>query len=281
MKKIAIIGVGLIGGSLGLALRRRKKYKIIGIGRNLERLRYAKKCGAIDEISVDFGDGVRNADIVVFATPVSTYSKIAEKVKPFLKEDTIIFDVGSTKCEVTNLLTKVLGKNFVGAHPIAGSEKTGVEHARADLFEDSICVLTPIFQTDKKAVQIVQKLFTDIGSKTVQISPSGHDKILALTSHLPHITAVSLTLLLSPQAKSLIGNGFRDTTRIAVGSPQIWVDICKTNRKNLIDACGKIIENISTIKDLLQKEDWGKLFIEFDKAKKLRGLISLNCLKER
>lgn len=279
MKNVAIIGVGLIGGSLGLALKRRKKYKIIGIGRNLERLRYAKKCGAIDEISVDFGDGVRNADIVVFATPVSTYSKIAEKIKPFLKEDTIIFDVGSTKCEVTNLLTKVLGKNFVGAHPIAGSEKTGVEYARADLFENSICVLTPTFQTNKKAVQIVQKLFTDIGSKTIQMSPSGHDKTLAITSHLPHITAVSLTLLLSPQAKSLIGNGFRDTTRIAAGSPQIWVDICKTNRKNLIDACGKIIENISTIKDLLQKEDWGKLFIEFDKAKKLRGLI-LNHLKE-
>lgn len=279
MKNIAIIGVGLIGGSLGLALKKIKKYKIIGAGRNLQKLKFAKKCGAVDEIYVDLGKGVKNADIIVFATPVMTYSKIAEEIKPFIKKDAVVFDVGSTKLEVTGLLTKIFGKNFVGAHPIAGSEKTGVKYARADLFKNTICVLTPVSQTDKKAVKIVKDLMSSIGSRIIQLSPAEHDKFLALTSHLPHITAISLVQLLEPLenekplVKFLVGNGFKDTTRISAGSPEVWIDICRTNRENLIDECGKLINNISVIKNLLQKEDWKKLFIEFDKAKKLRESI--------
>ncbi|MFH1287611.1 MAG: prephenate dehydrogenase [bacterium] len=280
LKNVAIIGVGLIGGSLGLALKRLKKYKIIGIGRSLQKLKYAKKCGAIDEISVNFKNGVRNADIVVFAVPVMAYLKIAEGIKPFLKKDAIVFDVGSTKQEVTGLLTKILGKNFVGAHPIAGSEKIGVKYARSDLFKNSICILTPVPQTDKKAVKIVKNLIADIGARIIQMSPSEHDKILALTSHLPHITAVGLVQLLGPLenerplVKFLVGNGFKDTTRIAAGSPRVWIDICKTNKENLVAECNKFLNNISVIKNLLQKEDWEKLFVEFDKAKKLRESIS-------
>lgn len=281
MKNVAIIGVGLIGGSLGLALKRLKKYRIIGIGRSLQRLKYAKECGAVDEISIDFKDGIRGADVVVLATPVTTYLKIAEGIKPFLKEDAVIFDVGSTKYEVANLLTKVLGKNFVGAHPIAGSEKTGVEYARADLFENSICVLTPLPKTSKKALGIIRNLIAEIGARPIQMPPRKHDKILALTSHLPHIVAASLVLLLARKEPLVIGNGFKDTTRIAAGSPEVWVDICKTNKENLIAGCAEIMDKISEIKSLLQKEDWEKLFIEFEKAKKLRGLISLNHLKER
>lgn len=280
MKNIAIIGVGLIGGSLGLALKRSKRYKIIGIGRSLQKLKYAKKRGAIDEIGTNFGDGVQNADIVVFATPVSTYSKIAEKIKPFLKKDAVIFDVGSTKYEVVNLLTEALGGNFVGLHPIAGSEKAGVKFARPDLFKNSVCILTPVSQTNRKAVKVVKNLIADIGARIIQMSPSEHDKILALTSHLPHIAAVSLVLLLGPLenerplVKLLVGSGFRDTTRIAAGSPDVWVDICKTNKENLVAECGKILNNISTIRNLLQEEDWENLFIEFNKAKKLRESIS-------
>lgn len=279
LKTIAIIGVGLIGGSLGLALKKIKKYRIIGVGRNLQKLRYARKCGAVDEIYVDPGEGVKNADIIIFATPVMTYANIAEGIKPFIKKDAVVFDAGSTKLEVTGLLTKIFGKNFVGAHPIAGSEKTGVKYARPDLFKNTICVITPVSQTDKKAVKIVKNLMSSIGSRIIQLSPAEHDKFLALTSHLPHIAAISLVQLLGPLenekplAKFLVGNGFRDTTRISAGSPEVWIDICKTNRENLIDECGKIINNISTIKNLLQKEDWERLFIEFDKAKKLRETI--------
>lgn len=269
----------MIGGSLGLAFKKLKKYKVIGAGRDLRKLKYAKKRGAVDEIYIDIGKGVKNADIIVFATPVMSYSKIAEEIKPFVKKDAVIFDAGSTKREVTGLLTKIFGKNFVGAHPIAGSEKTGVKYARADLFKNTICVLTPVSRTDKKAVKTVKGLMSGIGSRIIQLSPEEHDKFLALTSHLPHITAISLVQLLKPLenekplVKSLIGNGFKDTTRISAGSPEVWIDICKTNRKNIIDECGKIINNISAIKKLLQKEDWKKLFIEFDRAKKIRESI--------
>ena len=279
LKNVAIIGVGLIGGSLGLALKKTKKYRIIGIGRNLQKLKYAKKCGAVDEIYIDFEKGVKNADIIVFATPVLTYLKIAEGIKPFIKKDTVVFDVGSTKLAVTGLLTKIFGKKFVGAHPIAGSEKTGIKCARLDLFKNTICVLTPVSQTEKRSIKIVKELMISIGSRIIQLSPSEHDKFLALTSHLPHIAAISLIQLLEPLenekplVKFLVGSGFKDTTRVSAGSPDVWVGICKTNRENLIEECGKIINSISVIKNLLLKEDWKKLFTKFDRAKKLRESI--------
>ncbi|MEW6087303.1 MAG: prephenate dehydrogenase [bacterium] len=279
-KTISIIGVGLIGASLGLAFKRLKKYRVTGIGRNMQKLKYAKKCGAVDEINTSFSNGVKDADIVVLAVPVMTCPKIAEEIKPFLKENAVIFDVGSTKLGVTGLLTGLLGRNFVGAHPIAGSEKTGVKYANADLFKNTICVLTPVPQTEKKAVKIVKDLMTGIGTRIIKMSPSEHDKILAFTSHLPHITAVSLVKLLGPLenekplVRFLIGNGFKDTTRISAGSPEVWVDICKTNRENLIYECDEMTGNIAAIKKLLQKQDWETLFIEFDRAKKLRETIS-------
>ena len=231
MKTVAIVGVGLIGGSLGQALRRSKRYKVLGIARKSSTLRDAKRMGAIDSGSLKLSD-VSHADIVVLCTPVDSIVPLISKLKPSLKPRAIVTDVGSVK----GILDKqIRGVRFVGSHPLAGSHKTGVKAARPDLFKGATCVVVP---RDRSALKTIREMWKTVGAKVIEMSASAHDDAVAFTSHLPHVIAHALVHTVSqrPQQKiltSLMAGSFRDVTRVASSDPDQWLQIFHANYNNL------------------------------------------------
>jgi prephenate dehydrogenase len=231
---VAVIGVGLIGGSLGLALRRSKRYRVLGIARRPSTLHDAKRLGAIDAGSTNLTD-VYQADIVVLATPVDSIVPVIQQIKPFLKPRAIVTDAGSIKGVLDQ---QIRGVRFVGAHPLAGSHKTGVKAARADLFRGATCVLVP---QDSSAVGEVRRLWETAGARILLMSARAHDAVVALTSHLPHLIAHALVqaVMKRPEQKllkALMAGSFRDMTRVASSDPEQWVQIFQANLKNLRQA---------------------------------------------
>ena len=289
IEKISIIGVGLIGGSLGLALKKANpKCEITGIGRHLPKLRKAKKIGAIDKYTIDFKKGVSDADLVILAVPVSLIFGLVKKLIPHFKNGCIIFDVGSVKKiiveKVENMFSSLTEKSlfFVGVHPMAGSEKTGVENARKDLFYDAACIITPAAATDKNALQIVKNIWNDLGSRVLLMSPREHDFIVGFTSHLPHIIANCLVKEVGAlekkdkRIKKILAGSFRDMTRIADSDAQIWTDICINNQIAVVDSL-KIFQIY--INEMIKKISEGKRELiskEFMKAKKIREKLTGN-----
>jgi len=235
---VAIIGVGLIGGAFGLALRKQKlAKKVIGIGRNESRLKKAVKIGAITEYSLDYWI-LGEADLVFLATPVLHIKEMLTKIGPYLKAGAIVTDGGSTKEVIISTANKYLPlyTYFVGSHPIAGSEKSGVQYASAQLFKDSVCAVTPDKFTNRTALNKLMGLWRALGAKVIICSPAEHDKLLASTSHLPHFAAAAMAAAVIKKDKkllALIGRGFRDTTRIAASNPEVWAEIALANRKNI------------------------------------------------
>lgn len=285
MKKIgvvSIIGVGLIGGSIGMALRKRRiAKKVVGIGRDPIKLKKARVLGAIDEGYNNFEKGLKSAEIVVVATPVGLIPEMIKRAIPHLEKGSIITDVGSVKNSLVRKIERFLPKGiyFVGAHPIAGSEATGVKNADPDLFRGTYCILTPTATINKKAVNLIKKLWEGIGAKVLLLSPQKHDKILAFTSHLPHILAVSLVeaiYRLNEKYKNIenfIAGGFRDTTRIASSSAILWRDICLANKKEILNATRIFKSTISEIENLILKKKWDALLRKLNKVKKERDLL--------
>ncbi|HAV42630.1 TPA: prephenate dehydrogenase/arogenate dehydrogenase family protein [bacterium] len=275
IEQIAIVGCGLIGGSLGLALKKRGLAgKVVGIGRDKTRLLRAMELGVVDEMSTDLREGIDGVKMVVMATPASVILEMTPKLLPHLSEGCVVTDVGSTKGEIVERLTPLFrtGVYFVGGHPIAGSEVTGVEGADGDLFEGATCVLTPINQTDKDALFCVREMWMALGAKVIEMDPSKHDLILGITSHLPHIAAFALSRLASGHQKKYedllplcIGSGFRDTTRIAGSSPILWRDICLSNREVLLDLLDRLKEDLSYFRDLIEKDKSEELLEELRK----------------
>ena len=228
---VAIIGVGLIGGSLGQALRKSKRYRVLGIARRPSTLHEAKRLGAIDAGSTNLTD-VYQADLIVLATPVDSIVPIIQQIKPFLKPRAIVTDAGSVKGILDQ---QVRGVRFVGAHPLAGSHKTGVKAARADLFRGATCVLVP---QDFSAVALVRRMWETAGARAVVMSAQAHDAAVALTSHLPHLLAHALVQAVMKRSdqktlKALMAGSFRDVTRVASADPEQWVQIFQANLKNL------------------------------------------------
>ncbi|MBN1383533.1 MAG: prephenate dehydrogenase [Elusimicrobia bacterium] len=266
---IAIIGVGLIGGSIGMALKQIRNpkseirnRKIIGIGRNINRLKVARKLGAVDEVTTDIKKGVKDADVIFVCLPVDLIPKTVKIILSFCKKDAIITDVGSVKSPIVNEVEKFLfpiryplSPAFIGGHPIAGSEKTSVKYASKDLYKNANVILTPTRKTDKNSVNIIKKIWQKLGAKVSIMSVSKHDNILSFTSHLPHVAAFSLVNTVDDL--KFIGPGFRDTTRIAASAPEMWADIIFSNRIRIKDAIKKFkkeltkIENIKTKKELI------------------------------
>ena len=245
-KQVAIIGVGLIGGSLGMILRRQKLAdSVVGIGRRVENLKTAVEVGAIDRYVSDPREGVADADFVVLATPVDTYERHLQEWAGCLKPDTIVSDVGSVKGELVTRAEALLpsGVKFVGAHPIAGKEKTGVAAGSETLFSGARCILTPTAHTDPEALKIVRTIWELAGSIVLEMDPFLHDKILGAVSHLPHAAAFALMTALADVRDHGVpeldlaghsGGGLRDTTRIAASSPEMWRDIFLWNRENVV-----------------------------------------------
>jgi prephenate dehydrogenase len=231
---VAIIGIGLIGGSLGQALRRSKRYRVLGIARRPATLVDARRLGAIDAGSTNLTD-VYQADIVVLCMPVDDIVPVLEKIKPFLKPRAIVTDVGSVK---SMLDQQVRGVRFVGAHPLAGSHKTGVKAARPDLFKNATCVLVP---QDPSALPTVRALWLAAGARPLVMSARAHDAAVAVTSHLPHLLAHALVQVAAGRSdqkvvKSLMAGSFRDVTRVASPDPEQWAQIFQSNLKNLRQA---------------------------------------------
>ncbi|MEE9222735.1 MAG: prephenate dehydrogenase/arogenate dehydrogenase family protein [Nitrosomonadaceae bacterium] len=282
LNKLVIIGVGLIGGSFALALRKAGLVKhIVGLGRSRENLQRALELGILDEITDDFPLALKNADLVLLAVPVGQTAKILAQIAPHLESKTIITDAGSTKQDVIAAARSfLLGhlKNFVPGHPIAGAEQSGVNAATADLFRDKNLILTPLDETDTNALERVKEIWQGCGARVSQINAYQHDEILAAMSHLPHVLAVALmnhTCSSSTEDSPddlmrFAGSGFRDFTRIAGSSPEMWRDICLANRELLLKQIDAYQNELTSMRGMLESGDGSALEKAFFDARVIR-----------
>jgi len=285
LNKIVIFGVGLIGGSVALALKKTGVApKIVGVGRNIENLQTAINLGVIDEAEADIAKAVGDADLVLIATPVAQTQKILEAIIPHLSQSTVVTDAGSTKSDIAQYVMNASkrAKNpehflsqFVGGHPIAGAEKSGVTAAKEDLFIGKNVVLTPNEKTSLEAIKLVSELWQTTGANVSEMTAQTHDQIFAAVSHLPHLLAFALVNNLAnrPNAKQLFdfaASGFRDFTRIAGSSPEMWRDISLANKTALLNELEAYQAEISALQNLLKNEDSQGLQAMFEQASQAR-----------
>jgi prephenate dehydrogenase len=277
-QKTAIIGVGLLGGSLGLAIKRRKlSAQVVGYVRRDASVAECQKLGVVDSATTHLAAAVSNADLVIFCTPLAQMRELADVMAPSLKRGALVTDVGSVKGSVVKALESVVaeaGGHFIGSHPMAGAERVGPGAAKAELFENAVCVITPTGKSPGKLVQQLDEFWKDLGARTLRLTPALHDELVSRSSHLPHVVAAELAnYVLSPahpkEQPSLCATGFRDTTRIAGGSPEMWRDIALANRKNLARVLGVFIEDMQEFQRALESED-AKSIEEFFVNAKLR-----------
>jgi prephenate dehydrogenase len=280
---VALVGVGLLGGSIGLALReRRLARRVVALARRPETVRRALALGAADEGSSAFEDGVRTADLVVLCTPVLTIPPLVQRLAPHLKPGAVVTDVGSTKAVLARELPRLLSpaNRYVGGHPMAGSEKTGVEAARADLLVDACYLLTPDPETPDAVVERLERWVRGLGARPVRLDPEAHDRAVAGISHLPHVVAAALAAAVGgdgvdggsePETlRQLIAGGFRSTTRIAASSPEMWRDICLTNREAVLAALRQFETELALFARALDGADGDALLAAFDRARHAR-----------
>lgn len=281
-QQVTIIGVGLLGGSLGLVLKEQGLAKtVVGIGRRQSNLELAVELRAIDRFFSEPQEAVRDSDFIVLATPVDTYISHVKKWGQDIPTGAIVSDVGSVKGQLVIDLETALPAtvSFVGAHPIAGKEKSGVVHATSQLFEGARCIVTPTPQTNAEALGKVRRVWEQAGSEVFSMDPMVHDWVLGAVSHLPHIAAFSLMHALddlqgeTSNDLSLLdfsGGGLRDTTRIAASSPEMWRDICLANRENLLKMVDQYILQLHAFKQLMKDQDGSGLADNIEQAKTLR-----------
>lgn len=284
--QVTIIGVGLIGGSLGMILRRKGlATRVIGVGRRVENLKAAVELGAIDRYVVDSKDAVRDADLIVLATPVDTYDRHLKEWASCLKKGAIVTDVGSVKGFLVEQAERAMptGVHFVGAHPIAGKEKTGVAAGSAELFMGARCIVTPTHTTDPQALEQIRMMWQETGSVVLTMEPHLHDRILGAVSHLPHVAAFALINALAEirdqQIPSLdlashSGGGLRDTTRIAASSPEMWRDIFLWNRENVVTFIEAYERSLGQLKQLIRVGDAAGIEKELERARGEREGLS-------
>lgn len=278
-KRVAIIGLGVIGGSLGMALQAKGNYEVTGIDRDPSAVRLARKIGAVSLGTTDYLTGVKQADIIVLAIPVGDLAVVAREIVPSIPPWAVVTDVGSTKVEVVAQLEGVFSSRFVGGHPMTGSEVSGIRGAEQYLFENAIYVLTPTGRTDPTALQKIQEMVADTGALSCFLSPVEHDRIVAMVSHLPHFLAMTIMNFAAdfseqyPQALALAAGGFRDMTRIAASSQVMWRDIFTTNRQHVIELSRGFRELLLQVEELLEREDYGQLVSFMQRACRERQKI--------
>jgi prephenate dehydrogenase len=269
----------LLGGSLGLAARQRRLTNgVTGYVRRTPGIAECEKAGAVDQADTDLWRAVENADLVVLCTPIAQMVPLANKMCSALKRGCVVTDVGSVKASVVSELEPLLaeaGVHFVGSHPMAGAEKMGVGAARADLFEGAICAITPTAASHQASVAKLEEFWQALGAQTLRLPPELHDDLVGRSSHLPHVVASELAnYVLSPvhpkEQGILCANGFRDTTRIASGSPEMWRDISLANRKNLARVLGVFIEDLQEFQLALENQDVKAIEEFFIQAKERR-----------
>ncbi len=279
-EKIGIVGVGLIGASFALAVKKSGISKtVIGYGRSEANLKRACSKKIIDGYSLNLKDLCKNANLIVLASPVGTFLELADTCSSCLEKDSIVTDVGSVKGSLVYDLENVLpeGVHYVGAHPIAGDDKSGIDAAYDSLFDGAKCIITPTKSTDKKALNKIKEIWEGFGSKIVTLSPERHDEILSAISHLPHILSYAIVNAVGEINSDCLeygGNGFKDTTRIAMSSPEIWRDICLLNKENILNHINIFRNKLDLISGFLNSLDNNSLEHEFKHAQSLRKGIS-------
>jgi prephenate dehydrogenase len=280
MKRIAILGPGLIGGSIALGLGQCAGSHVTLWARRPEAVAEASAAGCADAVTGDLAAAVKDADIVVLCVPVGAMAGIAAKIAPALREGCIVTDVGSVKGPVIAALHPIFqgSGRFVGSHPMAGSEHTGLAAARADLFEGATCIVTPEPDTDAAAILGARELWTRLGSRVVELPAAEHDECVALVSHLPHLAAAALVNTVAGQnahAFSVVGPGFRDTTRVASGPPAMWREILSENSAALLPASDALIAKLSDFRPTLALPGDGRATHDLlATARDVRGTIT-------
>ncbi len=288
ISKLVIIGVGLIGGSFALALKKANAVKhVVGVGRTRKNLNTALKLGVIDEISLDAAQAVRDADLVLIGTPVGQMAGVMKAIAPHLGDKTIITDGGSTKQDVIACARKHLGKHFsrfVPAHPMAGTENSGAAAAFAELYRGRKVILVPQRETSARALASVRAAWTACGANVVRLQAREHDEILAAVSHLPHVAAFALMGALAKRkdAQRILGfsaGGLRDTVRISGSSPEMWRDIFLANRTALLVDIDKYIDEIKYLRSSLKAKNGDALQAQFERARhaRERWLVKAKC----
>lgn len=264
VNKITIIGVGLIGGSIGLAVKKRRLAKeVIGVFRRASTLKRALRHKAVDRGTMSVKDGVRDADIIILATPVHSIPALAREVIKYSKKGAVITDAGSTKKWIVDKIDKMAGRSkgifFVGSHPMAGSEHAGVEYAKTDLFENSPCIVTKTDKTDRKALGAVVNFWKGLGLKVAVMTPVSHDRSVSLISHLPHLVAFSLAGAVPVKDLVYAAEGFKDTTRVALSDARLWADIFLSNRKEILKSARIFERYYKKIIKALSKERYSEV----------------------
>lgn len=277
--KITLVGVGLLGGSLGLAIKQRRLAgRVDGYVRRPASVVECLQRGVVDQATLDLPAAVQDADLVILCTPLAQMGPLAAQMLSSLKPGTIVTDVGSVKAPVIQALEAAVegvGAHFVGSHPMAGAEKMGVVAARADLFINAVCVLTPTARSSKPAVQRLEQFWKQVGARPIQLKPEVHDELVGRSSHLPHVVAAELANCVLDPARPkeqvmLCASGFRDTTRIASGSPEMWRDIALANRKHLSHLLGAFIDDLREFQVALDNGNTQAIEEFFVKAKQRR-----------
>jgi prephenate dehydrogenase len=282
-QKMVVAGVGLIGGSLALDMRRRGLVKeIIGYGRTEANLKVARRKRIIDSYFLQEGEIPSDTDFLMLGTPVQTIVPLAAAFLPRLKRGCIVSDVGSVKGDIVRGMEKLLpaGIHFVGAHPIAGSEQCGAEAARENLFMGRLCILTPTRKTNRAALKKMTQLWRSVGSYVEVINANQHDRILGVVSHLPHMAAFALVNALDQtevdgvDLKRFCAGGFKDITRIASSRPELWRDICLLNRRAVSRSLTAYIRNLERMKRWIEVGNGRALDREFGNANEVRKQLS-------
>ncbi len=258
IKSVTIVGVGLLGGSIGLAMRAAgSSARRIGVGRRQSSLDEALEVGAVDEVHLDVAEGVAGADMVILASPVGAYGKLLAGVSAGLADSAIVTDVGSTKGEVVALGEDALGRGgpFVGSHPMAGSEYKGPGFARADLFTGATCIVTPTQHTPADLTRRVEEFWAALGMRVVRMTPAEHDQAVARISHLPQVLASLLMQLPEDADLDISASGFADATRLAGSDPEMWRDILMTNRPAVLAAIGAMAGKLGELAKLVDVAD--------------------------
>ena len=281
--KITIIGLGLIGSSIARAIKKNNLCKIL-VAHDKSKIVLKKtfKLKITNYIEPNLKKSVENSDLVIICTPLGTYKNIVSVIKNYLKKTCILTDVGSAKIFVTNTVNKLINKNtiWIPAHPVAGTEESGPEAGFADLFKNRWCIITPVNKKNPSSLKKLNNFWKKIGSKVQHMTAEHHDKVMAITSHIPHLIAyniVGTAANLEKDTKSEVikysASGFRDFTRIASSDPTMWRDIALNNRKQILHMLEKFNLDLSNLKRAIIKKDGNKLFKLFSKTRKIRQAI--------
>jgi len=279
--RAAIVGVGLIGGSIGMALRRRRlACEVVGFARRKETLDAAESLGAIDRRAASAPEAVMGADLVVLATPVEAILARMSEIAPHLSHGALVTDVGSTKRRIVAAASRLpKWVDFIGGHPMAGSEKTGVSSARPDMFQGATWIITPTDRARPAAIRKLRRLVVALGARPLSVPPILHDRLVAAVSHLPHIAAVALVAVAAqlaaqePKVWQVAASGFRDATRLASGDPSVWRDICLTNKSALRASIRALRTQLGAWEAALARSDPGEIEALLARAKKVRDSL--------